>query len=135
MVTVKYDDLSAAFGFVSFAAPFEHRAFVSLDTGAVYWVSDANPIDEENLPDDLETSDRYIPIPHKNELDLGNNLAFRFAEEHLPHRYANVEACFRHRGCLLAFQRTARDRRVLGEMVRIRGRVHRASAAGLVQRE
>jgi hypothetical protein len=35
MVTVKYDDLSAAFDFVSFAAPFVHRGFVSLDTGAV----------------------------------------------------------------------------------------------------
>ena len=26
-------------------------------------------------PFDLETSDRYIAIPHKNELDLGNELA------------------------------------------------------------
>ena len=83
MVTVRYDDLSAAFDFVSFAAPFEHRAFVSLDTGAIYWISETSPIDEEDLPDDLETSDRYIAIPHKNELDLGNNLALRFAEEQL----------------------------------------------------
>jgi hypothetical protein len=63
MVTTKYDDLSAAFDFVSFGAPFEHRAFVSRDTGAVYWISEANPIDEEDVPDDLETSDRYVAIP------------------------------------------------------------------------
>jgi len=37
MVTVKYDDLSMAFDFVSFAGPMEHRAFVSLDTGVIYW--------------------------------------------------------------------------------------------------
>ena len=40
MVTVKYDDLSTAFDFVSFAGPMEHRAYVSLDTGAIYWISD-----------------------------------------------------------------------------------------------
>ena len=104
MVTVKYEDLSAAFDFVSFAAPFEHRAFVSLDTGAIYWISETSPIDEENLPDDLETSDRYIAIPHKNELDLGNNLALRFAEEQLPHRYSTIAAAFRHRGAYARFK-------------------------------
>jgi hypothetical protein len=104
MVTVKYDDLSAAFDFVSFAAPFEHRAFVSLDTGAIYWISETSPIDEEDLPDDLETSDRYIAIPHKNELDLGNNLALRFAEEQLPHRYVTIAAAFRHRGAYARFK-------------------------------
>jgi hypothetical protein len=59
MVTVQFDDLSATFDFVSFAAPFEHRAFISLDTGAIYWISETSPIDEEDMPDDLETSDRY----------------------------------------------------------------------------
>ncbi len=104
MVTVKYEDFAAAFDFVSFAAPFEHRAFVSLDTGAIHWVSETNPIDEEDLPDDLETSDGYIAVPHKNDLDLGNNLALRFAEEQLPHRYASVETCFRHRGAYARFK-------------------------------
>jgi len=104
MVTVKYEDLSAAFDFVSFGAPFEHRAFVSLDTGAIYWISETSPIDEEDLPDDLETSDRYIAIPHKNELDLGNNLALRFAEEQLPHRYSTIAAAFRHRGAYARFK-------------------------------
>jgi|SRR5450759_3910921 hypothetical protein len=104
MVTVKYDDLSAAFDFVSFAAPFEHRAFVSLDTGAVYWISETSPIDEEDLPDDLDTSDRYIAVPHKNELDLGNNLALRFVEEKLPDRYADVESFFRRPGAYARFK-------------------------------
>jgi hypothetical protein len=98
MVTIKYEDLSAAFDFVSFAAPMEHRAYVSLDTGATLWISETNPIEEEDLPDDLDTSDRYIAVPHKNELDLGNNLALRFVEEQLPDRYADVEGFFRRRG-------------------------------------
>jgi hypothetical protein len=104
MVKVKYGDLSAAFDFVSCAAPFEHRAFVSLDTGAIYWISEASPLDEEDLPADLETSDRYLAIPHKNDLDLGNNLALRFVEEQLPDRYANVEAFFRRRGAYARFK-------------------------------
>jgi hypothetical protein len=104
MATVKYDDLSAAFDFVNFAAPFEHRAFVSLDTGEIYWISEASSIEEEDLPDDLETSDRYVAIPHKNELDLGNNLVLRFAKEQLPHRYASVVAAFRHRGAYARFK-------------------------------
>ena len=104
MVTVKYDDLALAFDFVSFTGPMEHRAYLSLDTGAIYWISESNPIEEEELPDDLETSDRYIGIPHKNDLDLGNSLALRFAEERLPDRYTDVVTFFRHRGRIRAFQ-------------------------------
>jgi hypothetical protein len=72
VVIVKYDDLSAAFDFVSFAAPMEHLACTSMDTGAIYWISEPNPLEEE-VPDDLETSDRHIAIPHKNDLDLGSS--------------------------------------------------------------
>lgn len=104
MVTIKYDDLSAAFDFVSFAAPFEHRAFVSLNTGAIHWISETSPLDEEDLPDDCETSDRYLAIPHKNDLELGNNLALRFVEEQLPDRYADVQGFFRRRGAYARFK-------------------------------
>jgi hypothetical protein len=97
MVTVKYDDLSTAFDFVSFAGPMEHRAYVSLDTGAIFWISETNPIEEEELPDDLETSDRYIAIPHKNELDLGNDLALLFRRRGA---YARFKALLAAEGCL-----------------------------------
>jgi hypothetical protein len=40
MAAVKHDDLSLAFDFVSYAAPTEHDAYVSLDTGKIYWTSD-----------------------------------------------------------------------------------------------
>ena len=103
VVTVKYDDLSAAFDFVSFAPPMEHRAYISVDTGAIHWISELNPLEEE-VPDDLETSDRYIAIPHKNELELGSNLALRFAAEELPDRYTRVEGFFRHRGAYSRFK-------------------------------
>lgn len=104
MVTIKYDDLFLAFDFVSSAAPSEHQAYVSLDSGAIFWVSEGDPIDEEDLPDDLDTSDRYIAVPHKYDLDLGNNLARRFVEEQLPHRYATVEGFFHRRGAYQRFK-------------------------------
>jgi hypothetical protein len=88
---------------------------VSLDTGAIYWVSETSPVDDEDLPDDLETSDRYILIPHKNDLDLGKRLALRFAEERLAHRYANVEACFHHRGAYGRFKELLEEERSLDE--------------------
>ena len=103
MAAVKYDDLSAAFDFVSFAAPMEHHAYLSIDTGTIYWISELNPLDEE-VPEDLETSDRYIPIPHKNDLDLGSDLALRFAEAELPDRYNSVAQLFRHRGAYARFK-------------------------------
>jgi hypothetical protein len=103
MVSVKYEDISAAFDFVSSAAPMEHAAYVSLETGAIYWVSELNPLEEE-VPDDLGESDRYVAIPHKNDLDLGSNLALRFATEELPERSATVEGFFRHRGAYARFK-------------------------------
>jgi hypothetical protein len=61
MVTVKYDDLSTAFDFVSFAGLMEHRAYVSLDTGAISldwrsrgllsFVSFAGPMEHRAIPD------------------------------------------------------------------------------------
>ena len=60
MVTVRHDDLAMAFDFVSYAGPMEHSAYVSLDTGKIWWTSDSGDAFDEELPDDLETSGRYL---------------------------------------------------------------------------
>jgi len=98
MVSVKYEDIALAFDFVSYAAPTEHNAYVSLDTGMVWWTSDSSDAFDEEIPDDLETSDRYLAIPHKNELDLGRRLALRFIAQALPACYDRVERFFRQQG-------------------------------------
>jgi hypothetical protein len=106
VATVKFEDLSAAFDFVSCAAPMEHQAYLSLDAGTIYtiyWISEFDPLDEE-IPDDLETSDRYIAVPHKNDLDLGSHLALDFVAKELPDRYARVEGFFQHRGAYARFK-------------------------------
>jgi len=104
MVAVKFDDLSSAFDFVSYAAPMEHQAYISLDTGKIYWVSDVIDTIEEEIPEDLEDPDRYLVIPHKNELDLGSSLALRFAAQQLPARYDQVEGFFQRRGAYARFK-------------------------------
>jgi len=105
MVAVRHDDLSMAFDFVSCAAPMEHSAYISLDTGEVYWTSDSSEaFDDGEIPDDLETSDRYLAIPHKNELDLGSHLALRFVAQTLPACYEEAEGFFRRRGAYARFK-------------------------------
>lgn len=83
MVTVTSDDLLAAFEFVGSAQPMENNAYICLDTGKIYWTSELQAVDED-VPDDLEASDRYIAIPHKKDLDLGQNVALRFVAQELP---------------------------------------------------
>ena len=112
MVAVKYDDLSLAFDFVGSAPPMEHNAYISLDTGQIYWTSEMNPM-EDDLPDDLGTPDRYIAIPHKNDLDLGRTLALRFVGQELPERYARAEEIFRHKDAYARFKQLLESRRVL----------------------
>ena len=112
MVAVKYNDLSMAFDFVGSAAPMEHNAYISLDTGEIYWTSELNPMDEE-VPADLEASDRYIAMPHKNDLDLGRNLALRFAAQELPKSYELVEGFFRRKGAYSRFKQLLESERVL----------------------
>jgi phosphinothricin acetyltransferase len=105
VVTVKYDDLQSAFEFVSASEPMEHSAYISLDTGQVYWVSDAlGHEDEDAAPEDVETSDRYIAVPHKKDLDLGRYLVTRFVRQVMPDSEAEVEAIFRRRGAYGRFK-------------------------------
>jgi len=102
VVAVKYDELSEAFDFVSFADPMEHQAFIDRKTSKIYWVSEAM---EEELPDDFDdASDQYIAIPHKNALDLGANLALEFAAESMRDQYGRIEGFFRKRGAYARFK-------------------------------
>lgn len=112
MVTVAYEEVLSAFEFVGSAAPMEHSAYISLDTGQIYYVSELASMDEE-LPDDLDTSDRYLVVPHKTELDAGKNLALRFAAQELPDSYEQVASIFRRKGAYARFKQLLEDRGIL----------------------
>jgi len=103
VVAVKFDELSHAFDFVGSAPPGENNAYISLDTGQIHWTSELGSLDEE-VPDDLETSDRYLVVPHKTDLDLGRRLALRFAGSELPDCHDQVLAFFRRKGAYARFK-------------------------------
>jgi len=84
-VCVNAEELRTTFEFVSFGAPLEHSAYICVDTGKIYCHSlSAGLEEEEDLPEDLETSDRYIAVPHKNDLGLGRRLALAFVDQNCP---------------------------------------------------
>ncbi len=106
---VKYSKLLDAFHFVSFGEPFEHRAFINPNTETIFYLSEGFDT-EDDVPDDFETSDQYIAIPHKHDLDLGRHLVLSFAEEHLPESYDVVAGYFRKRGAYRRFKEFLEDR-------------------------
>ena len=103
MITIKFDKLLEAFEFASCSGGFNSNAYVDLETGHVYWVADEMEEFEE-VPDDIETSDRYLVLPDKRDFELGRNLAFSFAAETLPNEYENVVDCFRKKGAYGRFK-------------------------------
>jgi hypothetical protein len=112
VAAVSYDELEMAFAFVSSAPALENAAYICLDTGAIHCTSEFNPIGEE-VPDDLETSDRYVPLPHKNDLDLGRPLALRFVVRELPEQAERVVGFFRHKGAYARFKDLLESERLL----------------------
>ena len=59
---------------------------------------------ENPVPDDLDDSEKYIPVPDKRELDLGTQLVFEFADRYLPDRYDEIRALFRRKGAYGRFK-------------------------------
>ena len=112
MVAVTYEEISSAFEFVSSGAPLEQSAYISLDTGQIYWASELASLDEE-LPEDLDTSDRYLVVPHRTELDLGKDLALRFAAQELPESHDQIASIFRRKGAYGRFKQLLEENGVL----------------------
>lgn len=100
---MSYADLLAAFEWVSSAAPLESAAFVSRETGVIYWSSDSME-ELEELPENLEDESLYAQVPGKVDLDLGSRLALRFIDRHLPEAHDIDADFFRRRGAYGRFK-------------------------------
>ncbi len=103
MITVSLDDLLHAFEFANLDGGVDHGACVDLETGRIYWISSDLDMEEE-LPEDLDSSDRYLMLPDKRDLDLGSNLAFSFTNANLPDEYRNVVDIFHRKGAYGRFK-------------------------------
>lgn len=93
---MKYSDIEDAYHYVSAGSGFDHRAVVNLETGETYFASDLAGINE--IPEDVDESDKYISIPGKYELNLGRQLVFDFVSDYLPDEYDEVRYIFKRKG-------------------------------------
>jgi Uncharacterised protein family (UPF0158) len=112
-VAVDARDLRDAFDFVSAGEVFDHSAYISLDTGKIYWRSTDADLQEGDLPDDLDDPDQYLAVPSQRELGLGRRLALAFVADELPDDYDTVAEFFRRRGAYGRFKRLLDTRRKL----------------------
>ena len=113
MVKVDLADLKLALEFVSSGAELDSSAYVSLDTGAVFCVSDE--FGEGEYPDDVRTSDRYVAVPDKSTLELGGRLAIGFTSWKLPEHLRKVKDIFRHKGAYSRFNGLLRSKGLLDD--------------------
>ena len=102
-MVVDFSELLHAFEFVSSLGSGENTAYLCKETGKIYWRSDWAE-DVEELPDDVEDSEKYIPIPEKRELDLGKLLVLKFVRGHLPDDYDKVREIFSRAGAFARFK-------------------------------
>lgn len=112
MSKVDFEELRNALEFVSADAFEDESAYICQNTGTIYWIS--SDIDlEQDLPEDIETSDRYIAVPHKNDFDLGQSLVMSFINQELPEDYNTVASYFRKKGAYRRFKELLESRGAL----------------------
>ena len=91
-----FDDIENAFFFVSMGQQYMHNAYLCKETGEIFYTSEMGDSDE--LPEDIDEAEKYIAIPHKNELNLGKDLVIEFISEYLPEELDRVYSIFRRKG-------------------------------------
>jgi hypothetical protein len=97
-----FSEIENAVDFVSMEPYGTNEAYVSLDSGQIFLLSQYGDSDE--LPDDFEESDRYLAIPHKNDLDLGQQLVRDFIHAEAPSLAGQVNEIFQHSGAYSRFK-------------------------------
>jgi hypothetical protein len=95
---VKFFDIENAFSFVSSGPYGECSAYVNRNTGQTFYHSESGDIDDEIDDEENVNLDEMVEIPHKNDLDLGQELVFDFASAYLPGDYGRVRDIFRRTG-------------------------------------
>jgi len=110
-MAVSFDDIENAFFFVSMDHQYMHNAYLCKETGEIFYTSEIG--DSGELPEDIDDPDKYIDIPHKNELDLGKTLVIEFTSEHLPEELDRVYSIFRRKGAYSRYKELLESKGVL----------------------
>ena len=111
-MAVSFQKLSEAFLFVDVDGA-GNTAYVSRETGEIYWESSLIDTDEEKLPDDIEDDEKYLTVPNRRALDLGKPLVLAFARQFLPENFDDVRDIFDRRGAYRKFHSLLRHRNAM----------------------
>ncbi len=106
-----FENIEKAFEFVSSAPIEENQAILNLETGEILHKS--GMLDEEEFPEEVEASDAYIWIPHREDLDLGAGLVMDFVEMNLPQEKKTVKRMLKRKNAMIDFRAWLADRGML----------------------
>ncbi|MBU1398298.1 MAG: hypothetical protein KKE00_10935 [Proteobacteria bacterium] len=88
-----------------------HNAYLCKETGDIFYISEMGDSDE--LIEDIDDPEKYIAIPHKNELDLGKALVLEFTSTYLPEELDKIHAIFRRKGAYSRYKDLLESKGVL----------------------
>jgi hypothetical protein len=88
-----FENILHAFEFVSSAPVDENQAILNCKTGEIVYKT--GMLDEEEFPEEVEASDNFVWIPHRDDLDLGRGLVLDFVELSMPKERKTVKRLFR----------------------------------------
>ena len=120
---IKFSDIEDAFFFVSMAEQYIHSAYLCKETGHIFYTSEMGDSDE--LPEDINELDKYLDIPHKNELNLGKALVIEFTAKFLPEELDKVHSIFRRKGAYSRFKDLLERKGALDEWYKYENDQHR----------
>ena len=112
-MAISFDDIENAFFFVSMDQKYMHNAYLCKETGQIFYTSEMGDSDE--LPEDVDDPDKYLTIPHKNDLELGKALVIEFTSEYLPEELDRVYSIFRSRGAYSRYKDLLDEKGLLDE--------------------
>jgi len=110
---LKFSDIEDAFMFVGSEEQGMHSAYLCPDTGRIYYSSEMAGMDEAQ-EEGVDVDECHF-IPHKNDLDLGRRLVFKYVMKRLPGEYEQVEQIFRKRGAYRRFKDFLDTRELLSD--------------------
>ena len=106
------------------------EAWVSLDTGEVHVRSELVAGALAPLPEDIDSSERYLAVPSMSELDLGLELVFDFADAAMPDDLDRVRQMFTRSGAYRHFSDLLAERGLTDRWHDFREAQTRAALAG-----
>lgn len=103
MAAVTFDDPELALMYVSEGMYGLNHAYLCVETGQIFYSSERYG-DAEDLPVDIDDVEKYVRIPHENDLNLGRNLVFRFVDGCMPKHSYRVREIFHRRGAYVRYK-------------------------------